>query len=133
MEQNRTYPHTILYGIELPFIIGELFTKHEKKDNVVYKITKEYELGFLIKNDEINNKSIIAITFPLFNYKKYLNVTKLDYIELNNLTETDNFKNAIGCLFEVVLDIWKKYEIENEKNKEILLPETLEFDWFICD
>ena len=31
------------------------------------------------------------------------------------------------------LDIWKKYEIENEKNKEILLPETLEFDWFICD
>ena len=73
MEQNRTYPHTILYGIELPFIIGELFTKHEKKDNVVYKITKEYELGFLIKNDEINNKSIIAITFPLFNYKKYLN------------------------------------------------------------
>jgi len=133
MEQNRTYPHTILYGIELPFIIGEFFTKHEKKDNVVYKITKEYELGFLIKNDEINNKSIIAITFPLFNYKKYLNVTKLDYIELNNLTETNNFKNAIGCLFEVVLDIWKKYELENEKNKEILLPETLEFDWFICD
>lgn len=134
----NTDSFNLIYGIKVPFDLMSLLNSDDyfdKYDDVDNKITLEYGLNSTCLTSESLKYSIVGISIPQHtdSFIDSYHVAILNTEELNNITETDNFKKAIGCLFELVLDVWKKYEIENEKNKEILLPETLEFDWFICD
>lgn len=128
----------MIYGIKVPFDLNSLLNKddiYDRYNDVQNKIIREYKLDSTCLTNELSTYTVVGISMPLHTdsfFDEY-NVAALNHEVLNDLTETDNFKNAVGCLFELVLDVWKKYELENEKNKEILLPESLEFDWFISD
>ena len=57
-------------------------------------------------------------------------VLRLDEASMNAWADNDKFKNNIGIILEEVLTVWKDYEMSTGQ-KEITLPETIEFNWYV--
>ncbi len=119
----------LTYGILIPGTIAAKLDENWEYPNpsFIERIgTKTNSIIHLALYDE--DTALLSIECPTL-YNEY-DVLKLDEVLMNNWADNDELRNNIGIMLEEVLTVWKDYEMGTGQ-KEITLPETLEFNWYV--